>query len=114
MTTPARPPTRRARPKRPARKKTDGVFTVAGANISLANILTALALIGTVAIAWLSLDKRVVTLETKNEASLDNARRLERAASDLRSEYRADLAGINVKLDKLIERAAAIDASPRR
>jgi hypothetical protein len=75
--------------------------------INLGHILTFLGFIATGAIAWSTMDKRVVVLEEAkiNQIVIDH--RQEAMLDDQRKTAREDLREVNQKLDRLLERVGA-------
>lgn len=75
------------------------------ATVNLGHILTFIGFIGTGAIAWSTMDKRVVVLEEARVTQQQIDRKQEEAISEQRRTVREDLKEISQKLDRLIEKA---------
>lgn len=72
--------------------------------INLGHILTFIGFIGTGAIAWSTMDKRVVVLEEARVTQQQIDHRQEEMINDNKRTVREDLKEISQKLDRLIEK----------
>jgi hypothetical protein len=73
--------------------------------INLGHILTFIGFIGTGAIAWSTMDKRVVVLEEARVTQQQIDHRQEESVNEQKRTVREDLKEISQKLDRLIEKA---------
>jgi hypothetical protein len=72
--------------------------------INLGHIITFLGFLGSGAVAWNAMDKRVVVLEEARVVQVLTDRRQDEDRADLRKEAKENSREINGKLDRLIER----------
>ncbi|EEG08233.1 hypothetical protein [Pseudogulbenkiania ferrooxidans] len=72
--------------------------------INLGDILSSVALVGTLAVFMITLDKRVTVLEEKQTQQVAIDRQQDERVKDLNNEVKGELKDISAKLDKLVER----------
>lgn len=72
--------------------------------INLGHILTFIGFLGSGAVAWNAMDKRVVVLEEARVVQALTDRRQDEDRVEMRKQSKEDSKEINAKLDRLIER----------
>ncbi|WP_156943135.1 hypothetical protein [Pseudogulbenkiania sp. MAI-1] len=72
--------------------------------INLGDILSSVALVGTLAVFMITLDKRVTVLEEKQTQQVAIDRQQDERVKDQNNEVKGELKDISAKLDKLVDR----------
>lgn len=72
--------------------------------VNLGHILTFIGFLGTAAVAWTSMDKRVVVLEEARLVQAMNDKRQDDERAEIKRQSREDFRTIETKLDRLIDR----------